>query len=144
MQPNNVHCPKCNSTQLSFNKKGFSGKKAVVGAVLTGGIGLLAGTIGSNKMMATCFSCGNIFAPFKPASNSTFTHQPQTVTLKKSDHFVSMICFIILTLIFLIPAISMSVSDGFTFWVFCFLLVSIYFASSSITYWRLSQSKGKE
>jgi len=56
-------CPKCKSTQISANKKGFSGKKAVAGAVLTGGIGLLAGTMGSNKIIITCLSCGNQFKP---------------------------------------------------------------------------------
>jgi len=44
-----VHCPKCQSESISANQKGFSGKKAVAGAVLTGSIGLLAGTIGSKK-----------------------------------------------------------------------------------------------
>jgi hypothetical protein len=56
-----VTCPKCGSDQITSSKKGFSGKKAVAGAVLTGGIGLLAGTIGSNKIMCTCLACGNTF-----------------------------------------------------------------------------------
>lgn len=55
---NLMKCPKCNSTNLTSDKKGFSGRKAVAGAVLTGGIGLLAGTIGSNKTMITCLDCG--------------------------------------------------------------------------------------
>lgn len=55
---NNLKCPKCSSGNLSADKKGFSGKKAVLGAIATGGIGLLAGTIGSNKMMVTCLNCG--------------------------------------------------------------------------------------
>lgn len=58
-----VVCPKCGSNQLSANKKGFSGQKAVAGVVLTGGIGLLAGTIGSNKIKITCLNCGNQFNP---------------------------------------------------------------------------------
>jgi hypothetical protein len=56
-----VTCPKCGSDQLSSNKKGFSGGKAVAGAVLTGGIGLLAGIIGSSKVVCTCLACGNQF-----------------------------------------------------------------------------------
>ena len=59
----NIKCPKCGSTQITTDKKGFSGKKAVAGAVLTGGIGLLAGTIGSNKIVITCLSCGKQFKP---------------------------------------------------------------------------------
>lgn len=58
-----VRCPKCNSNQLTANKKGFSGAKAVGGAILTGGIGLLAGTLGSNKVVITCLACGHKFKP---------------------------------------------------------------------------------
>jgi predicted nucleic acid-binding Zn ribbon protein len=63
---NEVKCPKCSSTQLTAHKKGFSGKKAVAGAVLTGGVGLLAGTIGSNKIQITCLGCGHTFKPGQP------------------------------------------------------------------------------
>jgi len=56
-----IRCPNCKSTQITAHKKGFSGIKAVGGAVLTGGIGILAGTIGSNKILLTCLSCGNKF-----------------------------------------------------------------------------------
>lgn len=55
---NNLKCPKCNSENLSADKRGFSGKNAVVGAVLTGGIGLLAGTIGSKNIIINCLNCG--------------------------------------------------------------------------------------
>jgi Zn finger protein HypA/HybF involved in hydrogenase expression len=58
---NKIKCSSCISTNVSTNKKGFSGQKAVVGAVLTGGIGILAGTIGSNKVVITCLSCGKNF-----------------------------------------------------------------------------------
>ena len=54
-------CPICGSKNLSSEKKGFSGKKAVAGALLTGGIGILAGTIGSNDTMITCLKCGHRF-----------------------------------------------------------------------------------
>ena len=60
---NSIKCPKCQSDQVTVNKKGFSGKKAVVGAVLVGGVGLLAGTIGSNKIVITCLNCGHQFKP---------------------------------------------------------------------------------
>ena len=56
-----IKCPNCKSTQITSHKKGFSGAKALGGAVLTGGIGILAGTIGSNKILLTCLSCGNKF-----------------------------------------------------------------------------------
>lgn len=64
---NEVKCPKCGSNQITANKKGFSGTKAVAGAVLTGGVGLLAGTIGSNKVVITCLNCGNQFRPGQTA-----------------------------------------------------------------------------
>lgn len=56
-----IVCPVCKSKDVTTSKKGFSGKKAVAGAVLTGGIGLLAGTIGSNRVMLYCNKCGNRF-----------------------------------------------------------------------------------
>lgn len=52
-------CPKCGSTSLSANKKGFGIGKAVVGAALTCGIGLVAGNIGAKKVWVTCLNCGN-------------------------------------------------------------------------------------
>lgn len=52
-------CPKCGSTQLHSAKKGFSGGKALAGVLLTGGVGLLAGTIGSGDIVVTCLACGH-------------------------------------------------------------------------------------
>ena len=58
-----LRCPKCRSTQLTANKKGFGGGKALAGAVLVGPLGLLGGTIGSGKVKITCLKCGNVFKP---------------------------------------------------------------------------------
>lgn len=52
-------CTRCGSTAITYNKKGFSAGKAAAGAVVTAGIGLLAGFIGSNRIRATCVNCGN-------------------------------------------------------------------------------------
>ncbi|PVX50114.1 double zinc ribbon protein [Balneicella halophila] len=76
-----IGCPKCSSTQLATNKKGFSGKKAVAGAVLTGGIGLLAGTIGGNKIKITCLSCGN---QFKPGEGKKILSTEKLIVKKKT------------------------------------------------------------
>ena len=54
-----LYCPSCGSSQLTADKKGFGAGKAVAGAVLTGGIGLLAGFIGSGKVKVTCLKCGS-------------------------------------------------------------------------------------
>lgn len=57
-----IKCPKCKSTNvqvLGQEKKGFSAGKAVGGALLTGGIGLLAGFAGKKgKYEVFCGDCG--------------------------------------------------------------------------------------
>ena len=72
-----IKCPKCGSTQLYTDKKGFSAGKAVGGAILTGGIGLLAGFHGSKKVIITCLSCGNKFKPGEgtPTNNYVDTNE---------------------------------------------------------------------
>lgn len=62
-----IKCPKCKSTNLQHagnKKKGFSVGKAVGGAVLTGGIGTLAGFAGKKgkKENWICLDCGKKFA----------------------------------------------------------------------------------
>ena len=54
-------CPKCKSKEIHAEQKGFSGGKALAGALITGGIGLLAGTIGSKDIQITCLKCNNRF-----------------------------------------------------------------------------------
>lgn len=54
-------CPKCGSRELHSEHKGFSGGKAIAGALITGGIGLLAGTFGSKDVQITCLKCGYRF-----------------------------------------------------------------------------------
>jgi len=58
MEEDKLYCPHCGSTQLTANKKGFGVGKAAAGAILTGGVGLLAGFIGSGKVKVTCLKCG--------------------------------------------------------------------------------------
>ena len=64
-------CPFCKSEEISIYgvKKGFSGGKALVGGVLLGPIGLLAGTAGSNKQETKCLcnNCGQIFDHYQLA-----------------------------------------------------------------------------
>jgi DNA-directed RNA polymerase subunit RPC12/RpoP len=68
-------CPKCKSKEIHSQKKGFSGGKALAGAALTGGIGLLAGTIGSKDVQITCLKCGHKFKSGDAlvAGNNAFT-----------------------------------------------------------------------
>lgn len=58
-----LKCPKCNSTQLTADKRGFNSGKAVAGAVLTGGVGLLAGLHGKDRLVVYCMSCGSKWKP---------------------------------------------------------------------------------
>lgn len=52
-----VYCPKCYSTQITANKKGFSLGKAATGSLVAGGV--LLGAVGKNKIEVTCLKCGN-------------------------------------------------------------------------------------
>ena len=59
-------CPNCGSTNINFlgnNRKGFSVGKSVGGAMLTGGIGTLAGFAGKKgrKDNWHCGDCGTLF-----------------------------------------------------------------------------------
>jgi hypothetical protein len=58
-----AYCPRCLSTSLTANKKGFGIGKAVVGGALVGPLGLVAGNIGRSNVTVTCLNCGNRFKP---------------------------------------------------------------------------------
>lgn len=58
-------CPKCGSTSLTANKKGYGLGKAAVGAVIAGPVGLVGGAVGANKIRVTCLNCGHRFKPGK-------------------------------------------------------------------------------
>lgn len=62
-------CPRCGSTSLSGQKKGYGVVKGGLGALalgaMTGGVGAIvglgAGNIGRNKVKITCLNCGKRF-----------------------------------------------------------------------------------
>lgn len=54
-----ITCPKCGSTNIHIDKKGFGGGKACCGAAACGPLGLLFGTKGANKLRKTCLKCNN-------------------------------------------------------------------------------------
>lgn len=58
-----VRCPRCRSTQLTANRKGFGLGKAAAGGLLLGPVGLLGGFLGSRKVKITCLKCGYTWKP---------------------------------------------------------------------------------
>jgi len=54
---NGLVCPKCKSTNIHVDKKGFDGQKACCGFLTCGPLGFLCGTDGSNKLVKTCLNC---------------------------------------------------------------------------------------
>lgn len=126
---NEVLCPKCGSNQITAHKKGFSGKKAVAGAVLTGGVGLLAGTIGSNKIKITCLACGHTFNPGdKPIE--------ATAPTKKMNPKTAKVLYIIMAVLFLFFAGVFAIASlwiGFAI----FVLIGGLFIAAAIKMSRL-------
>lgn len=58
-------CPKCHSTNLTAQKKGFGLLKGALGVATLGGFGITAAGIGKNKIILTCLNCGYQFKPGK-------------------------------------------------------------------------------
>jgi len=58
-----IRCPLCGSAQISSDRKGFGVGKALVGGVVAGPVGLLAGNIGGSKVKITCLKCGHRWEP---------------------------------------------------------------------------------
>jgi len=56
-----VTCPKCGSDQISITNRGFDSASGIICCILTGGIGLLVGLIGSGRKVKVCAKCGNRF-----------------------------------------------------------------------------------
>lgn len=95
-----IKCPRCQSTQLSANKKGFSGGKAVGGALLFGELGLLAGASGSNKVLITCLSCGKQFEPGNDFNSAKIKKQ-QWNEVKTKPLFWAIYAGVLVTIILL-------------------------------------------
>lgn len=60
-----VYCPKCLSTSVSANQKGFGFARGAIGAAVGLDVGLIAGGIGSKKVICTCLKCGHQWKPGK-------------------------------------------------------------------------------
>lgn len=60
-----VYCPKCLSTKITAQKKGFGFIRGALGASVGIDVGMIAGGIGSNKILCTCMKCGYQWKPGK-------------------------------------------------------------------------------
>lgn len=60
-----IYCPKCLSTNISANQKGFSFIRGALGANIALDVALIAGGIGSKKIICTCLKCGYQWKPGK-------------------------------------------------------------------------------
>jgi hypothetical protein len=54
-----ITCPKCGSSQIHIDKKGFSAGKSVCGFLACGPLGFLFGQSGAKKLRKTCLKCNN-------------------------------------------------------------------------------------
>lgn len=104
---NEVKCPKCGSSSITANKKGFGVGKAIAGDLIAGPIGLLAGGMGSNKVIITCLACGHRFKPgdyqkqqqmLYIASNSEETER-RILNGRQAAENATVICVIIVVII---------------------------------------------
>lgn len=80
----NVKCPKCDSIQITAQKKGFGFRKALAGIFVAGPLGLVAGAIGKNKIEITCLNCGNKWKPTPNDSTIEITEDFKSKELKQS------------------------------------------------------------
>lgn len=56
-QSSGIQCPRCRSTQLVVQQKGFSYGQAAVGSLFGTGAALTAGMAGSDEIIFTCLQC---------------------------------------------------------------------------------------
>ena len=54
-----IYCPKCHAKAIHIDKKGYSLTKGVVGTLVLGPLGLLAGKHHSNRLRYKCMKCGH-------------------------------------------------------------------------------------
>lgn len=58
-----IKCPRCGSTQITAQNKGFGLGKAAIGGLALGPVGLLGGLVGSKKINIVCLKCGHKWQP---------------------------------------------------------------------------------
>jgi predicted RNA-binding Zn-ribbon protein involved in translation (DUF1610 family) len=86
-----IKCPKCGSTQIHADKRGFKAGRAIAGTLIAGPlVGAASGAVGKNKITITCLACGNQFKPGEGShlggsSYSSSNSYPDGVTFVKQE-----------------------------------------------------------
>lgn len=80
-----IRCPKCHSTQIHVDKKGFSVGKAIAGGMLTGNVlvAAAAGGIGMNNIELTCLKCGHKFKANEAYYTTSVEHDRKIAEFEK-------------------------------------------------------------
>lgn len=53
-----MYCPRCGSDRIVADKRGFSWRNGILGALFFGDSGILAGFLGSRDTVCKCRDCG--------------------------------------------------------------------------------------
>lgn len=71
-----IRCPKCHSTQIHVDKRGFKTGRAIAGGMITGNIlvAAAAGGIGMNNIELTCLKCGHKFKAGEAYTTTSVEH----------------------------------------------------------------------
>jgi len=124
---NGIRCPKCGSDQITANKTGFGVGKAIVGDVLLGPVGILAGGLGGYKILITCLSCGKQFKPGEDLKSELAQKEQSREMLETKFGKIILAIFLILLVAFLMwIGISFWYSIGFVALVFIVILWKTY------------------
>lgn len=80
-----IRCPKCHSTQIHVDKRGFKTGRAIAGGMVTGNIlvAAAAGSIGMNNIELTCLKCGNKFKASEAYSTTSVEHDRKVAEFEK-------------------------------------------------------------
>lgn len=107
-----IRCPYCMSTNLQTSTKGFSVVKAATGVILVGWVGLLAGSIGSNKAKIICVACGKTFNTSAAFIDDSELSDEEIIQINKSSEITPF------NPIYWVALLICSIIGGFiTWWV---------------------------
>ena len=53
-----MYCPRCGSKRIVAEERGFSWRNGLIGSLIFGDHGFLAGFLGSSDIVCECMNCG--------------------------------------------------------------------------------------